>query len=409
MRSIEHISIEEILLAASALLFLSVLASKASARLGVPALLLFLGLGMLAGSDGPGGIYFDDARLAQSIGVVALIYILFSGGLDTEWATVRPLLWKGLSLSTIGVLITALLVGLFAVVVLRFSLLEGLLLGAIVSPTDAAAVFSVLRGRGINIKGQVEPMLELGRAATMRCASSRSASPGCSLILTAAARSHWVSFCDGVGSVLGYSLDDDGSCNPPVRLEYEGLYAVLAFSLILLTYGVTASIGGNGFLAVYIAGLVMGKSSFIHKRSVMRSHDGLAWLMQIAMFLALGLLVFPSRLLPVALAGLAVSLFLMLIGRPVSVFASLAFAKMGRNEKTMISWVGLRGAVPIILATFPLLAGVPKAEIIFDMVFFIVLTSTQGTSIPLLARLLKLEAPPVPKRQYRWSSNQPGA
>src|SRR6185295_450035 len=161
MRSIEHISIEEILLAASALLFLSVLASKASARLGVPALLLFLGLGMLAGSDGPGGIYFDDARLAQSIGVVALIYILFSGGLDTEWAAVRPVLWKGLSLSTIGVLITALLVALFAVLVLNFSLLEGLLLGAIVSPTDAAAVFSVLRGRGIDLKGHVQPMLEL--------------------------------------------------------------------------------------------------------------------------------------------------------------------------------------------------------------------------------------------------------
>ena len=155
-------------------------------------------------------------------------------------------------------------------------------------------------------------------------------------------------------------------------------------------------------MAVYMAGLVMGKSNFIHKRSVMRFHDGLAWLMQIAMFLTLGLLVFPSRLMPVALAGLAVSLFLMLIGRPVSVFASLAFTKMGRNEKTMISWVGLRGAVPIILATFPLLAGVPKSEIIFDMVFFIVLTSIllQGTSIPLLARLLKLEAPPVQKRQY---------
>jgi cell volume regulation protein A len=406
MRSIEHISLEEILLAASALLFLSVLASKASARLGVPALLLFLGLGMLAGSDGPGGIYFDDARLAQSIGVVALIYILFSGGLDTEWTTVRPLLWKGLSLSTIGVLITALLVGLFAVVVLKFTLLEGLLLGAIVSPTDAAAVFSVLRGRGIDLKGQVQPMLELESGSND--AMSVFLTVGLTGLLTHPDRSGLGLILGfvlqmGLGSVLGYAAGRAMvlAINR-LRLEYEGLYAVLAFSLILLTYGVTASIGGNGFLAVYMAGLVMGKSNFIHKRSVMRFHDGLAWLMQIAMFLTLGLLVFPSRLMPVALAGLAVSLFLMLVGRPVSVFASLAFAQMGRNEKTMISWVGLRGAVPIILATFPLLAGVPKSEIIFDMVFFIVLTSIllQGTSIPLLARLLKLEAPPVQKRQY---------
>jgi cell volume regulation protein A len=264
----------------------------------------------------------------------------------------------------------------------------------------------VLRGRGIDLKGQVQPMLELESGSNDAMAVFLTV--GLTGLLTHPERSGLGLILGfvlqmGLGSVLGYSAGRAMvlAINR-LRLEYEGLYAVLAFSLILLTYGVTAAIGGNGFLAVYMAGLVMAKSSFIHRRSVMRFHDGLAWLMQIAMFLALGLLVFPSRLLPVALAGLAVSLFLMLIGRPVSVFASLAFAKMGRNEKTMISWVGLRGAVPIILATFPLLAGVPKAEIIFDMVFFIVLTSIllQGTSIPLLARLLKLEAPPVQKRQY---------
>ncbi len=178
-------------------------------------------------------------------------------------------------------------------------------------------------------------------------------------------------------------------------LEFEGLYPVLTLSLILLTYGATAGLGGNGFLAVYIAGLVMSKNGFIHKRSVRRFHDGIAWLMQIAMFLALGLLVFPSHLVPIVGLGLLASLFLMLVARPVSVLITLAFSDMRLNEKLMISWVGLRGAVPIVFATFPLLAGMSKAGMIFDLVFFIVLTSTllQGTSIPLVARWLKLEAP----------------
>jgi len=187
-----------------------------------------------------------------------------------------------------------------------------------------------------------------------------------------------------------------------LRLEFEGLYPVLTLSLILLTYGATAALGGNGFLAVYIAGLVMGKNEFIHKKSVMRFHDGLAWLMQIAMFLVLGLLVFPSHLLPIVGLGLLAALFLMIVARPVSVFVTLAFSGVPITEKLMISWVGLRGAVPIVLATFPLLAGMPRAEMIFDLVFFIVLTSIllQGTSLPLFAKWLKLEAPMRQKPLY---------
>ena len=392
-------SIDHILVAASILLLLSVLASKASAKLGIPALLLFLVLGMLAGSDGPGGIYFDDASLAQSLGVVALALILFSGGLDTEWSSVRPVLWKGLALSTAGVLITALLVGLFARIVLGFSLLEGVLLGAIVSATDAAAVFSVLRARSVGLKGHVRPLLEL---------ESGSNDPMAVFLTTALIgimtqpQEGWFSLVPMfiqqmvLGSALGYAIGKlIVLLINRLRLEFEGLYPVLTLSLILLTYGATASLGGNGFLAVYIAGLVMGKNDFIHKRSVMRFHDGLAWLMQIAMFLALGLLVFPSHLLPIVGLGLLASLFLMLVARPVSVLVTLAFSGMKLNEKLMISWVGLRGAVPIVLATFPLLAGMPRSEIIFDLVFFIVLTSIlfQGTSIPLFARWLKLEAP----------------
>jgi cell volume regulation protein A len=392
-------SIDHILVAASILLLLSVLASKASAKLGIPALLLFLVLGMLAGSDGPGGIYFDDAHLAQSLGVVALALILFSGGLDTEWSSVRPVLLKGLALSTAGVLITAVLVGLFARVVLGFSLLEGVLLGAIVSATDAAAVFSVLRARSVGLKGNVRPLLELESGSNDPMAVFLTT--GLIGILTQP-DARWFSLVPmfiqqmAVGAALGYAT---GKLTifiiNRLELEFEGLYPVLTLSLILLSYGATATVGGNGFLAVYIAGLVLGKNDFIHKRSVMRFHDGLAWLMQIAMFLALGLLVFPSHLVPIVGLGLLASLFLMLVARPVSVLATLAFSGMRLNEKLMISWVGLRGAVPIVLATFPLLAGMPRAEIIFDLVFFIVLTSIllQGTSMPLLARWLKLEAP----------------
>jgi cell volume regulation protein A len=392
-------SVDHILVAASVLLLLSVLASKASAKLGVPALLLFLVLGMLAGSDGPGGIYFDDARFAQSLGVVALALILFSGGLDTEWSSVRPVIGKGLALSTIGVLITAVLVGLFARIVLGFSMIEGVLLGAIVSATDAAAVFSVLRARSVGLKGNVRPLLELESGSNDPMAVFLTT--GLIGIMTRPGESAFSlipMFIQqmALGAALGYAMGKliIFTINR-LALEFEGLYPVLTLSLILLTYGTAASLGGNGFLAVYIAGLIMGKTDFIHKRSVMRFHDGLAWLMQIAMFLALGLLVFPSHLLPIVGLGLLSSLFLMLIARPVSVLVTLAFSDMRLNEKLMISWVGLRGAVPIVLATFPLLAGMPRAEMIFDLVFFIVLTSIllQGTSIPLFAKWFRLEAP----------------
>lgn len=399
-------SIEHILLAVSILLFLSVMASKASAKLGVPALLLFLVLGMLAGSEGPGGIYFDNAAWAQSVGVVALVLILFSGGLDTEWSSLKRVIWPGLALSTIGVLITTLLVGVFSKLLLGFSLLEGLLLGSIVSSTDAAAVFSVLRTSGVGLKGRARPLLELESGSNDPMAVFLTT--GIIGIMTGAEAgplSLVPTFIQqmAVGAAVGYGIGRLVIVLlNRLRLEIEGLYPVLTLSLVLLTYGGTAALGGNGFLAVYIAGLVMGKGDFIHKRSVMRFHDGLAWLMQIAMFLTLGLLVFPSHLLPVAGAGLLVSAFLILAARPISVFVALAFSRFKLNEKMMISWVGLRGAVPIVLATFPLLARLPKAEMLFDLVFFIVLTSIllQGTSIPLLARWLKLDAPPADKPNY---------
>jgi cell volume regulation protein A len=368
---------------------------------------------MFAGSEGPGGIEFDYPRLVQSLGVLALAFILFAGGLDTEWASVRQVVWGGVALSTLGVGLTAVLVAWFAVRILDFSVLEGLLLGSIVSSTDAAAVFAVLRSKNVSLKNPLNPLLELESGSNDPMAvflttglitvvmnqgtSVMDLLPMFALQMPLGAALGWLM---GKGIVLVLNK---------IRLEYDGLYPVLSLSLVLFTYGVTTTLGGNGFLAVYLAGLIMGNSLFVHKASLMRFHDGLAWLMQIVMFLTLGLQVFPSGIIPIIGIGLLISLFLMLIARPLSVFLTLAFSRMSLKEKTMISWVGLRGAVPIILGTFPLLAGVPKADMIFNLVFFIVLTSVllQGTSLPLLARWLGLEAPLPPITEYSLALESP--
>lgn len=402
--SLTTIPVEYLLLGASLLLLPSVIASKASGRLGVPALLLFLVIGMLAGSDGPGGIHFDNPWLVQSLGVVALTFILFAGGMDTEWTSVRPVLWHGVALSTVGVGITAVAVAGFAVSALDMSWLEGLLLGSIVSSTDAAAVFAVLRTKQVSLKPLLKPLLELESGSNDPMAVFLTV--GMIALLTrqdATPLDLVVLFVQqmALGAALGYSM---GRLMVwlvnRLKLEYDGLYPVLTISLVLLAYGATAWLGGNGFLAVYLTGLILGNSDFIHKRSLMRFHDGLAWLMQIAMFLTLGLQVFPTQLVPIAGTGLLLSLFLMAAARPAAVFLTLAFARLGLRETVMVAWVGLRGAVPIILATFPLLAGVPGAERLFHVVFFIVLTSVllQGTSIPLVARWLKVDAP-LPERR----------
>lgn len=399
------LTIEYFLLGGSALLLLSVIASKAFGRMGIPALLLFLGIGMLAGSDGPGGIHFDNPWLAQSLGVVALTFILFAGGMDTEWASVRRVLGIGVSLSTVGVAITAGLVGWFATTALNMSWFEGLLIGAIVSSTDAAAVFAVMRSRYVSLRDPLKPLLELESGSNdpmavfltvglLSLITGESSSP---LELVPMFIRQMV-----LGAAIGYGIGKFMVLLiNRLRLEYEGLYPVMTVSLVLLTYSGSAWLGGNGFLAVYLAGLMMGNSQFVHKRSLTRFHDGLAWLMQITMFLALGLQVFPTQLVPIAGTGLFLALFLMLLARPIAVFATLAFARLTIREMSMVAWVGLRGAVPIILATFPLLAGIPQATTIFNLVFFIVLTSVllQGTSIPLLARWLGVDEPLQPRME----------
>lgn len=388
------------MVAVAVLLFTGVIASKMSTRLGVPAVVLFLGVGMLAGSEGPGGIEFSDFERAQTIGVVALAFILFAGGLDTRWSTARSVLAPGVALATGGVLATAVVTGAVAGAVLDLSFREGLLLGAIVSSTDAAAVFSVLRSQRVGLRGRLRPLLELESGSNDPMAVFLTIGlmelvkePGTSAVTLVPIFVQQMA----IGAVAGYLLARLAVVVVNrLRLEIDGLYPVMTVAVVLLVYAGTAALGGSGFLAVYVAGITMGDREFLHKQSLMRFHDAVAWLMQIAMFLVLGLLVFPSDLAAVAASALLVSIVLVLVARPIGVFTSLAFASgLDGRDKLLLSWVGLRGAVPIVLATFPEVEGLGHADTIFNVVFFIVLTSVllQGTTIPLVARWLHVDTP----------------
>jgi cell volume regulation protein A len=393
------VTLENILLIGSVLIFISVLAGKTSLRIGVPTLILFLVIGMLAGSEGIAGIHFDNPGVAQFIGIVALNFILFSGGFETDWHSVRPVLWQGVTLSIMGVLLTTLAVGLFVWWITDFSIYEGLLLGAIVSSTDAAAVFSILRSKSLALKGHIRPTLEFESGSNDPMA----------YILTIVFigliqngdKAIWsvlpMFFLQlALGGGLGYlfGLGSKYVINN-IRLDYEGLYPVLSITLMFMTYSVTTAVGGNGFLAVYIAALYLGNQDLLHKKTIMKMFDGLAWLMQIILFVALGLLVFPSEIVPVIGIGMLISGFLIFVARPVSVFLTLAPFRINTRTKAFISWVGLRGAVPIVFATFPLMAGLAKADMIFNIVFFISLTSVllQGTTIPVVAKWLHVSLP----------------
>ncbi|MBK8022385.1 MAG: potassium/proton antiporter [Chloroflexi bacterium] len=389
-------TLELILIFAATLILLSITLSQAASRLGVPALLLFLAIGMLAGSDGPGQIAFDYPAITQAVGIVALIFILFSGGFDTDVATVLPILRTGLSLATLGVLVTAVAVGLFAYTVLGFTLETGLLLGAVIASTDAAAVFGVLRARSVRLKGRLKPLLEFESGSNDPMAVFLTlgmltliAQPGRSVLdlLPMFVAQMGLGLVGGlvIGQGLIWILRR-------LRLQYDGLYPVLTFSGVLLAYSATALVGGSGFVAVYLVGILLGRADFVHKASLNRFHDGIAWLMQIAMFVILGLQVFPSQLIAVAPQGILTAAFLILVARPLSVFAATLLSPFSIRERLYISWVGLRGAAPIILATFPLLAGVATPVPMFNLVFFVVLASTllQGTTLVPLARRMGL-------------------
>lgn len=354
---------------------------------------------MLAGSEGIGGIHFDDPKIAQFIGIVALNFILFSGGLDTNWTSVRPILREGIVLSTIGVFLTAMSLGTFVWLITDFTIYESMLLGSIVSSTDAAAVFSILRSKSLALKTNLRPTLELESGSNDPMA----------YVLTIAFLTLVINQDQNVisiialffqqmilGGIAGFSF---GRLSKfiinKIKLDFEGLYPVLVIALMFITFSATDFLGGNGFLAIYICAVYLGNQDLIHKKTILKMYDGLAWLMQIVLFLTLGLLVFPSDVFPYVGIGLLISLFLIIIARPISVFISLMFFKMKLRRRFYISWVGLRGAVPIVFATYPLLAGIEKANIIFNIVFFISVTSVliQGTTLSIAAKWLHVALP----------------
>lgn len=399
-----------ILLIGSILLFVSILVGKTGYRFGVPSLLLFLLVGMLFGSDGL-GLQFHNAAEAQFIGMVALCVILFSGGMDTGLRHIRPILAPGIVLSTVGVLLTALLTGLFIWWLsgmswsnIYFPLTTSLLLAATMSSTDSASVFAILRSQKINLKHNLRPMLELESGSNDPMAYmltivliQLSASAG--MGVGEVALSFVVQFA--VGALSGYVLGRLAVLMlNRLNIDNQALYPILLLAFVFFTYSFTDLLAGNGYLAVYLAGIVVGNHKIKHRREVLTFMDGLTWLGQIIMFLCLGLLVNPHEMLDVAVVATLIGVFMIVVGRPLSVL--LCLLPFGRRftwrSRLFVSWVGLRGAVPIIFATYPVVENVPGAGMIFNIVFFITIISliVQGTTVSAMARWLNLSAP-MPK------------
>jgi len=409
------ISVEAVLLVLSILFFISLVVGKAGSKYGVPILLLFLGVGMLAGVDG-WGIVFDSYRIAQTIGTIALTVILFSGGMDTKFQEIRPVILPGVILATIGVVLTAFITGLltwlffgFLPGVKEIGFLTCLLLAAVISSTDSASVFSILRSKGVGLKNNLRPLLELESGSNDPMAYMLTM---CliSIINMPGDVSYWgVTFSLItqliIGSLSGYLIGRlTVFIANHIKIDNPSLYPIFIFTSAIFAFSFTHFIKGNGFLAVYISGMIIGNAKMIHKRSGMRFFDGLAWLSQILMFLTLGLLVNPHELMRVSVIvpGLIISVLMIFVTRPASVFISLfPLRGLSRKDKAFVSWVGLRGAVPIIFAIMPLAAGVPQARFIFDTVFFITLVSLliQGTTLSKFAKKLGLDEKPFEQKK----------
>ena len=393
------------------LFFLSLVAGALSEKIKVPALILFLGIGMLAGVDGPGGLNFSDAVAANNVGTFALAFILFSGGFQTQWSDIKPIVVQGIVLSTLGVFLTAVAMAVPLAMLPMFDYKDAFLLGAIISSTDAAAVFSILRTQKVGVKGALKPLLEFESGSNDPMAVF--------LTLTAIT---WLKTPDvplaelavkffvqmAAGGAMGFIMGRFACwAIQRLRVTNEALYPVWGISIVMATFGLTETVYGNGYLAVYVCGIVMGGGDFLYKYSLQRFHEGFAWLMQITMFLVLGLLVTPHELVDVEVItfGLIVSCCLMFVARPIAVFVGSALSRFNWREKLFVSWTGLRGAVPIILATYPLTEGHPQAKYMFNLIFFVVLTSVmiQGKTLAQAAKLLKLDA--AVREAKNWTLN----
>jgi potassium/hydrogen antiporter len=397
------------------LLGISVLFSRASQRTGVPIALLFLVVGMLAGSEGLGRIAFEDYQFAFRVGVVALALILFDGGLNTPLSAIRKVMVPAGVLATVGVVGTAVLVAAVAHV-LGLGWREAALIGAVVSSTDAAAVFAVLRGSGLQLKRRVGVTLEVESGINDPVAvilttvlTQNLITPGSAAGLRIPAEILLqLVMGTAVGAVVGYG---GRYLLGRLTLQSGGLYPVMTLSLGLLAFGAATLVHGSGFLSVYLAGLLLGNGPLPYRTGLLRVHDALAWLSQVGMFLILGLLVYPSRLLDVAGVGLAIAMLLAFVVRPLVVTLCLLPFRYPRLEVLYIGWVGLRGAVPIVLATFPVLAGAPEAARLFDLVFFIVVASAlvPGATVAWVTRRLGLQTkePPAPQAVLAIESRQP--
>ena len=390
------------LLVVGAVLAASVVVALGAARTGLPVLVAFLGLGMLLGSDGPGGIEFDDAELARDVGIVGLALILYEGGLQTSWRRLRQVAVPAALLGTVGVVVSAILTGVAAHVLFDVSWLEAILLGAVVSSTDAAAVFATLRATHIRRRvartleaesGGNDPMaiaLTLGMIAWIEKPDSYGIEDLALLVVQQL----------GLGLLVGVLMGALASWLF-ARLPHSiGAFApVASLAAAAVSFGAADVVGGSGFLAVYLVGLAVGSTPSRYRRQLVAFHEGVAFLAQVVLFVVLGLLVFPSQLKEVAAAGLALALLLMLVCRPVAVWASTVFSDFDSRERLLLGWAGLRGAVPIVLATFVLSSEVPHANTIFNAVFFVVVISTivQGTTLERVAGRLGLLSPAPPR------------